>query len=202
MCVCVCVCVPACHATVQAPRVARRGPAVFTARPATDGGRACACSFVPPAVLAAGVSWTSRTLKAGWAARWGHSTVIDAAGAIYVIGGRNGTTYFNDVLVSTDGGALPDSVKGVLGWGTQGGTAVVLRGYYRVRRGYGRGTREVPRGTAGYRWYSTVYTRDAEVYSTGTLGVLSRVLGGTRLQFPLYFRYSRGNREAPKSSRE
>jgi hypothetical protein len=31
--------------------------------------------------------------------------VIDAAGAIYVIGGKNGTEYFNDVLVSTDGGA-------------------------------------------------------------------------------------------------
>jgi hypothetical protein len=31
--------------------------------------------------------------------------VVDAAGAIYVIGGYNGTTYFNDVFVSTDGGA-------------------------------------------------------------------------------------------------
>jgi hypothetical protein len=32
--------------------------------------------------------------------------VIDAAGAIYVIGGWGvGTTYFNDVWVSTDGGA-------------------------------------------------------------------------------------------------
>ena len=31
--------------------------------------------------------------------------MIDAAGAIYVIGGTNGTAYFNDVLVSTDGGA-------------------------------------------------------------------------------------------------
>jgi hypothetical protein len=39
--------------------------------------------------------------------------VIDAAGAIYVIGGRgfNGT-FFNDVLVSTDGGARPDSRGG------------------------------------------------------------------------------------------
>jgi hypothetical protein len=38
--------------------------------------------------------------------------VIDAAGAIYVIGGRNDTTYFNDVLVSTDGGARPNSAGG------------------------------------------------------------------------------------------
>jgi hypothetical protein len=34
--------------------------------------------------------------------------VVDAAGAIYVIGGYDGTTYFNDVWVSTDGGARPD----------------------------------------------------------------------------------------------
>ncbi len=53
-------------------------------------------------------------MTARWAARWGHSTVIDArTRAIYVIGGvsggvivgRSGATYFNDVLVSTDGGA-------------------------------------------------------------------------------------------------
>ncbi len=48
--------------------------------------------------------------------------MIDAAGAIYVIGGYDGTTYFNDVLVSTDGGALPDSCRGWSGGtgGTQG----------------------------------------------------------------------------------
>ena len=31
--------------------------------------------------------------------------MIDAAGAIYVIGGTGGTTYYRDVWVSTDGGA-------------------------------------------------------------------------------------------------
>ncbi len=37
--------------------------------------------------------------------------MIDAAGAIYVIGGVSGTDYdtdYNDVWVSTDGGARPD----------------------------------------------------------------------------------------------
>ncbi len=35
-----------------------------------------------------------------------HTSVVDAAGAIYVIGGRSGDdTYYNDVWVSTDGGA-------------------------------------------------------------------------------------------------
>ncbi len=62
--------------------------------------------------MAAGVTWTSRTLKAGWAARCGHTTVIDAAGAIYVIGGISGNypnyIFFHDVWASTDGGARPD----------------------------------------------------------------------------------------------
>jgi hypothetical protein len=52
--------------------------------------------------------------------------VIDAAGAIFVIGGSNSginSTYFNDVWVSTDGGARRDSGGGYTRW--------VLRGYYR-----------------------------------------------------------------------
>ena len=36
--------------------------------------------------------------------------MIDAAGTIYVIGGYDGTKYFNDVLVSTDRGADRTSV--------------------------------------------------------------------------------------------
>ncbi len=48
--------------------------------------------------------------------------MIDAAGAIYVIGGY-GTTYLQDVWVSTDGGARPDSRRG--GWGVLEG---VLKG--------------------------------------------------------------------------
>ena len=52
--------------------------------------------------------------------------MIDAAGAIYVIGG-GGSTRFNDVWASTDGGARPDSVKG--GGGGRGVLEGVLRGY-------------------------------------------------------------------------
>ncbi len=70
-------------------------------------------------MLAAGITWTSRTANAQWAARHGHTSLIDAADAIYVIGGGGGgildvTTYYPDVWASTDGGARPDSVKGVL----------------------------------------------------------------------------------------
>jgi hypothetical protein len=59
--------------------------------------------------------WRCRTASAPWAGRYGHTSVIDAAGAIYVIGGNYGDTYLNDVWASTDGGARPDSVKGVVG---------------------------------------------------------------------------------------
>ncbi len=54
--------------------------------------------------------------------------MVDAAGAIYVIGGTGtgffGTTNYNDVWVSTDGGARPDSVHGGGRWVPAG----VLRG--------------------------------------------------------------------------
>jgi hypothetical protein len=65
--------------------------------------------------------------------------VVDAAGAIYVIGGTNGTDYhtgfntFSDVWVSTDGGARPDSVQEE--WGTGGVLGGYSKGYYGVLMG-------------------------------------------------------------------
>ncbi len=100
--------------------------------------RVCAGPHRPVSrALAAGVTWTIRIASAPWAARGYHTTVIDAAGAIYVIGGAggaNGGTVYQDVWKSTDGGAWPDSRRGWRGWeGTKG----VLQGYYRVLRGIG-----------------------------------------------------------------
>jgi hypothetical protein len=54
--------------------------------------------------------------------------VVDAAGAIYVIGGIGEEIYYQDVWVSTDGGARPDSRRGS-GW--SGGTGWVLAEYSR-----------------------------------------------------------------------
>ena len=74
-------------------------------------GRPRSClRFVPLVVIcacAAGMTWTSRTASAEWAGRAAHTSVIDAAGAIYVIGGYNngGRSYLPDVWVSNDGGA-------------------------------------------------------------------------------------------------
>ncbi len=63
--------------------------------------------------------------------------MIDAAGAIYVIGGY-GNIYLNDVWASTDGGARPDLAGGV------------LEGYWAGTQGYYRGTRVV---LWGLKWY-------------------------------------------------
>ncbi len=70
--------------------------------------------------------------------------MIDAAGAIYVIGGYNGATSYKDVWVSTDGGAWPESVGGGRYWvgstielqGTTGG----LAGYSGSNRGVFQGS--------------------------------------------------------------
>jgi hypothetical protein len=78
-------------------------------------------------------------MTAPWAGRAGHTSVIDAAGTIYVIGGSgfNGI-FFNDVWASTDGGARPDSgagrsgvLVGYQGGTTGGGTRGVVLGYPR-----------------------------------------------------------------------
>ena len=116
MCVCVSVlhiCLCVLHMRVWVQRrcagtlVARRGPAVFIAQPAPRGRPAvlrAALAIGRFACVHAGVTWTSRTTSAPWAARNGHTSVVDAAGAIYVIGGYS-ATYYRDVWASTDGGA-------------------------------------------------------------------------------------------------
>ena len=53
---------------------------------------------------AGGARWTEITANAPWAGRYGHTTVIDSKGTIYVMGGRSGSTYLNDVWQSKDGG--------------------------------------------------------------------------------------------------
>jgi hypothetical protein len=70
---------------------------------------------------AAGVTWALVIANAPWGRRAYHTSVVDAAGAIYVIGGY-GTGRYRDVWASTDGGARPDCVKGLVVEGTPGST--------------------------------------------------------------------------------
>jgi hypothetical protein len=84
--------------------------------------------------------------NAPWAGRFGHTSVVDAAGAIYVIGGYGDGTFFADVWVSTDGGAR----AGLRQWGGRGGyTRGVLQGYYRGLMVQHGGTAGVRAGTNG-----------------------------------------------------
>ena len=94
--------------------------------------------------LAAGVTFTNRTTSAPWGNRVFHTSVIDAAGTIYVIGGDGGDAIYQDVWASTDGGADRTRAGGGRGYwlGPQG----VLRGYY-------RGT------TGGTSWYHCAHVQ-------------------------------------------
>ncbi len=66
--------------------------------------------------------------------------MVDAAGAIYVLGGGGVAGVYNDVWASTDGGARAGLSRG-------GGYAGKLGGYYMGTRGYSGGTKV--RGTWG-----------------------------------------------------
>ncbi len=104
-------------------------------------------SSVGSRALAAGVTWTLVIANALWGARAMHTSVVDAAGAIYVIGGVGGigSTNFRDVWVSTDGGA-----QRLRQWGGRGGyTRGVLQGYYRGLMVQHGGTAGVLGGTRG-----------------------------------------------------
>ncbi len=79
--------------------------------------------------------------NAPWAARYGHTSVIDAAGAIYVIGGYNSTTLYNDVWACTDKGVSPRGTRGVLEGYSRG-----TYGCSRVPKGYSMGTPSVVSG--------------------------------------------------------
>ena len=130
--VCVCVSVCVLNARVCAPALC--GPSRHTAGTcgiysSARDVRAATCAFCVSVIGrwrcgAAGVTWTNRTTSAPWAARADHATVIDAAGAIYVIGGNDGShNFYKDVWVSTDGGA--DRKRAGLSGGVLGGTYCV-----------------------------------------------------------------------------
>ncbi len=87
-------------------RCFKLGPLQPATRRAGGPVRLCGCVIGLSRASASGVTWTSRTTSAEWAVRNQHTSVIDAAGAIYVIGGFDPTTgYLNDVWQSPDGGA-------------------------------------------------------------------------------------------------
>ncbi len=127
--------------------------------------------------LAAGVTWTCVVASAPWAARLGHTSVVDAAGAIYVLGGE-GRSVLDDVWASATEGARPDSRRG---------TRRVLQGcYWYSTSSHGcsavlGGCLDILRGTIGVLFALCWYLR------------IARVLGGYLRALKGYSRgYSRG----------
>jgi hypothetical protein len=97
--------------------------------------------------FAAGRTFTARTLAAGWGYRYQHASVVDAAAAIYVIGGYGK----QDVWASTDGGAPGRTAsEGAGTGGYYGGTTGVLEEYSGVLKVYDRGTMGVLGVLRGY----------------------------------------------------
>jgi hypothetical protein len=89
-----------------------------------------------------GASWRLVIASPPWTARYSFPCVIDAAGAIYILGGyastgaSSGNIYYNnDVYVSTDGGA--DRTQAVLRRVLAGGLLMGV-GYLRRSQGYVR----------------------------------------------------------------
>ncbi len=84
------------------------------------------------------MTWELVIASAPWAARYSHTSVIDAAGAIYVIGGNGIGTYYHDVWVSTDGGA-----RAGFGLGLYEGTLGGYSGHTQVATGVVAGYSQV-----------------------------------------------------------
>ncbi len=154
VCACVCACVSWCafislRSCVCAGKHFRMcvysTVCEFASRSAN--GRLCVCvCHRSVGRVAVGVTWTRRAHFPPWAARCGHTSLtlqrasrVDGSGTIYIIGGRDsGGTVYNDVWVSSDGGANR----------TRAGTWRVLEEYYGVLDGY-KGYAEGTRGTQG-----------------------------------------------------
>ncbi len=179
VCVCVCVCVCArarapcrCAGTLVAGAVGTGGIYSSAATVGRPRVQFAFCAICWSRALAAGSTFTSRTTSAQWAARLGHTSVVDAAGAIYVIGGSSGvrlgciscisciscitagqcqpaqctpdySNFYRDVWVSTDRGA--DRTKSAAVEGVLGGYLGCSRG----TRGNRGGTWGVLRCTKG-----------------------------------------------------
>jgi hypothetical protein len=193
-CLCERTCVGSCVSIVHFRACVRHGAlralacGIYSSVRAARCGCARGCGSVRPAGCrarsAAGVTWTCRTANAQWAARYWHTSVVDAAGAIYVIGGTTGagfSTDYQDVWASTDGGARAGlgqgGDRGVLEWGTQGG---YWGGYPTGTKGYEGVVMEFPWGYQVVLWVldgvlgDRLLTGVLEVYSRGYSSEYSR----------------------------
>ena len=68
----------------------------------TTSVTASSCRYIFNASVQ-GQKWAQATASADWSARNGHKAAVAPNGTIWLTGGYNGGTYYNDVWYSTDG---------------------------------------------------------------------------------------------------
>jgi len=88
------------------------------------------CEVVPfGTATLSGASWTEKTASAAWSTRRGHASVV-FDNKMWVIGGWNGTQFFNGVYSSLDGinwvTVLPNGHGGTEQWSQRSNTRVVV----------------------------------------------------------------------------
>lgn len=86
-----------------------------------------------------GVDWTVLTSSAPWSARSAHTSVVDAYGNMFVMGGSNNGTnmFYNDVWVSLDSGRTWNILTTAASWSPRSGHASIAdpQGYVYVMGG-------------------------------------------------------------------
>ncbi len=129
-----------------------------------------------------GVTWTREIASAPCGGRGGPTTVIDAAGTIYVLGGRSGDSFYTHLLRRRVGQLRrrcgPDSHR-VLGSLGTSGIPRVLGGYSRVLEGTRGVLKRHSRGTQeAVQWYAR-RTHDSVKGPEGVLRGSHRLVGRT-----------------------
>lgn len=82
-----------------------------------------------------GLTWTLQTASAPWGGRSYHQMVATPSGAIILMGGENGSTYYGDVWKSLDSGITWTQMTSSAGWTSRTRFAAVYDNGYIVMMG-------------------------------------------------------------------
>jgi len=107
-----------------------------------------------------GATWTEVNASAGWQARYGQSSVVMPDGSIVLMGGYDGTNFYNDVWQSWDDGATWWEVNANAGWTPRYGQSsvvmpdgsIVLMGGYDDTGNLDSDVWQSPSGSDGATW--------------------------------------------------
>ena len=118
-------------------------------------------TILATSLFAQEIEWVQSTGSAGWSARIGHTTVA-FDNKIWVLGGKEGYTYYKDVWYSTDGANWTKATD-LPGWSKKAGhTSVVFQNKMWVIGGVGGGVayNDVWYSTNGVNWTKVTSSAD------------------------------------------